>query len=756
MITRDPITGTVKSDALTIPFEVYRGRCLLCHPLPPSSFAPTTANDSVPVAEVQAPQEIGRAAAAAAAAAGLAQQEVATSDKDVEMEGCYIVDARLETEEDQDKVVVGEVVIGGSDDATADPYQLQSNDGGDNDDERKADKTNDVGSRHHHLRGDVSEPSRPSFSSAIEAEGIEEEDDNCNIPSSGKRKRGGPNSSAIESGRGNMSVDGSDGDDDGSDGDDDSDATDYRKLAEFSPEKPNLVGENHSKPSEEYIETGITTGACKEKRKRKKRDGGPFVSDGNSDRGRKRHQSKNQTQASSQSKTSQSVKSQQERGKAAAPSAQERKLKAAIVELSKEKKRKTAAVRSLKILLKQCKAAGSLEKEADVAQKIVSLGGVEAVLAAMNVFFGCSEVLMLGCEILQYICYYDNEVVERHNVHRIVRVALGYKSSDVRVVQSSIAALQTCVGVTSKIDREIISGGCLDQVVKLMEEHANVPDIQLNACLFLQDLTAEADPASITNVLRSGALDSVIRAIKHTKKSDIILAGLAAIGNMPQEELVDSDASLQTFESLKSFLHSSMDPVKGDPVVIAQCCGLLNNLSVETSRINLAIVEAGFIKKTTDVLEAFDKDEHVQSSGCMLLRALAHGHNGGRSDEIVRDGGLERISYCLSAFMDNVTVLASALGALRNINHPEDHSCTIVDTVDKIFRAMENQPEEQEIQEDCCELLWQYMAFSSALEKIKEEEALLTDAADKFPQSCGPIVAIILPMLYSKDNSFSV
>lgn len=733
MITRDPITGTVKSDALTIPFEVYRGRCLLCYPLPPSSFAPTATNDSVPVAEVQAPQETAQAAAAAA---GFGQQE--GSDSEREMEG-YIVEARPETEEDQD-IVVGEVVIGGNDDATSGPYQLQSI-GGDNNDE--------LSSRHQHLREDVSGPSRPWFSSAIEAEGSEEEGDS-NVANSGKRKRGGPNSNGA-----------------GRDVNVASAATavggNGATATAAATDKPKKRGrgrpkgsKNKPKPTEEYTEASPTEGASKEKRKRKKRDGGPFVTDGNNDRGSKRHRLKNQTQTSSESNTSKSIsQSQRNGGKSAPPSAKEQKLKAAIVELSKEKKRKTAAVRSLKILLKQCKAAGSLEKEADVANQIVALGGVEAILENMKVLFGTSEVLVLGCEILQYVCYFDNAAVEHHNIHRFIRLALD-KSSDVRVVQSSIGALQTCVGVSKDIDQEIISGGCLDQVVKSMEEHSNVPEIQLNACLFLQDLTAEADPASITNVLRSGALDSVIRAVKHTKKSDIILAGLAAIGNMPQEELVDPDASLQTFESLKSFLHSSMDPINGDPVVVAQCCGLLNNLSVETSRINAAIVQAGFGKKTIDILEAFDKDESVQSSGCMLLRALAHGSKSGRSDEIVRDGGLERISHCLGAFIDSANVLTAALGALRNMNYPEDHSCSIVDTVDKIFRAMENHPEEQEIQEDGCELLWQYMACSSVLGKIKEEEALLTDAADNFPESCGPVVAIMLPMLYSKDNSFLV
>jgi len=784
MITRDNITGTVRSDALTIPFEVYRGRCLLCSPLPPESFGPTTPNnrnrnneatvgnggaDESAQDPAQDEEEHHASAAAAAAPEDPVQQERSAAIANREGGG-YTVDARPETNDDGDKDVVGEVVIGGSREAIDGPYSLQLMEGalaasGANVRKKPANNAEEnstieetTGYRNRHLRGDT-DPSQPTFSSAIAAEASDEEDGDSTLPTSGKRKRGDPNSHKPGPDNG---IGGDEDDGDGYDGDDSTDSGD-RKPPAHSTVTENQLASSDENDAEESTGAGTTnndfgtsSALGGEKQKRMRRDDGPFITGTENGRKGKRRSPKSNSPAASESATSSNNHKQKE-SQNTAGSAPAQKLEGAITELSNGKRPTKVAVRSLKILLKQCKAAGSSENEAKVAKQIVKLRGVEAILAAMQGFRRSSEILMLGCEILQYICYYDNEAVGRNGIHRCIHIALCAKPDDVRVVQSSIGALQTCAGVAHEIDREIVSGGCLDQVVRSMEEHANVPEIQLNACLFLQDLAAEADPEIITNVLRSGALDSAIRAIKHTKKTDIILAGLAAIGNMPQEELVDSLASLQTFESLKSFLHSSMNPTTGDPAVVAQCCGLLNNLSVETSRINLAVVEAGFIKKTTVAMEAFDNNEDVQCSGCMLLRSLAHGRRTGRSDEIVRDGGLERVFYCLSAYSDNATVLAAALGALRNIEHPEEHGCDIVDTVDRIVKVMENHPDDEEIQEDCCELLRQYMASPGVVKKVEEAQALMAHAADKFPDSCAEIVKSILPILEPpKKNSFSV
>jgi len=90
MITRDDATGTVRSDALTIPLEVYRGRCLLCHPLPPESF------ESAAQPAGSRPSEYAHATAEAAAAAAAPEDQVpqgglaATADGEG---GSYIVPA---------------------------------------------------------------------------------------------------------------------------------------------------------------------------------------------------------------------------------------------------------------------------------------------------------------------------------------------------------------------------------------------------------------------------------------------------------------------------------------------------------------------------------------------------------------------------------------------------------------------------------------------------------------------------------------
>ena len=472
MITRDDVTGTVRSDALTIPLEVYRGRCLLCHPLPPESFENAAQENGEVHKEPAGSQSSGHAhvtaEASAAAPEDQVQQEGLASTADREG-GSYIVDARPETDGDGDKDIVGPSPGAKATRKAANNAKESSG----------AAKT--TSHRNQHLRDGDSTPAN-----------------------SGKRKRGG-------------------------------------------------------------------------------------------------------RAAASESATSTSKKRKQSSGPA-------QKLKSVIAELSDEKRPTKVAVRSLKTLLKQCKIAGSSEDEAKVAKQIIELGGVEAILAAMQAPYlrTSYEILILSCEVFRCVCYYDKTTVSRHNIHRGIYAALCAKSlktlcqtsNDVRVVQSSIGALQTCVGSTPEIDREIVSGGCLDQVVRSMEEHANVPEIQLNACLFFQDLAAEADPDMITN------------------------------------------------------------------------------------------------------------------------------------------GALGRIRYCLCAHHDNAAVLTAALGALRNIQHPDD---TIVETVDRIVKAMEKHLDDEEIQENCCELLRQYTAFHpSAAQKVEEAQALLAHVADKFHDTCGVIIEDLL------------
>ena len=432
-------------------------------------------------------------------------------------DGGLLVDARLETDGDGNKDIVGEVVIGGGGEAgISGPYQLQVIGGalapspGAKVTRKPANNANESSgaakttSRNQHSRGKSTDPSQASFSGAIAAEASEEEDGDSTL-ASGKRKRGG-------------------------------------------------------------------------------------------------------RAAASESATSTSKKRKQSSNKTAAGSATAQKPKSAITELSDEKRQTKVAVRSLKILLKQCTTAGSSEDEAKVAKQIIELGGVEAILAAMQApsLRTSYEVLTLSCELFQYLCYYEKTTVSRHNIHRDIYAALCAKPLKyVRlVVQSSIGALQACVGSTPEIDREIVSGGCLDQVVRSMEEHANVPDIQLNACLFLQDLAAEADPDMITN------------------------------------------------------------------------------------------------------------------------------------------GGLDRIRHCLSAHRGNAAVLTAALGALRNIQHPDD---TIVETVDRIVKVMEKHLDDEEIQENCCELLRQYTAFHpNAVKKVEEAQPILAHVADIFRDTCGVIIEDLL------------
>ena len=73
-----------------------------------------------------------------------------------------------------------------------------------------------------------------------------------------------------------------------------------------------------------------------------------------------------------------------------------------------------------------------------------------------------------------------------------------------------------------------------------------------------------------------------------------------------------------------------------------------------------------------------------------------------RANQVVEAGGIEAIVYCLDTFSDDAEVVAAALGALRNINHPANHSCSVSDVIDHILKALENHNGEEEVQEHGC------------------------------------------------------
>jgi len=471
-----------------------------------------------------------------------------------------------------------------------------------------------------------------------------------------------------------------------------------------------------------------------------------------------------------------------------APTSEE-KIKAAISELSGESCKVKSQVRCLKRLLSLCRTAGTPEKEDQIVSRIVRLRGVEAILSLMK--SSSCEVLRYCCETLLYVCYYDTDITMQLRVHDVMKNTLVAYPNDATLVQVLIGVLQQCADNDSAIDSELIAGGCLDQVIFAATSNRSMPKIQLNSCLFLQDLTSElTDRTDVKRVLKSGALDCAMQAVKRNWKNDaIVLAGLATITNIFQEE-VDSRSNRHAFEGLKSILLNRIMKPSMSASVVAQCLSVLCNISIEGVGVNKLIVESGFIARTTAMMGAFRESLEVQRNGCVLnwpsslpmlwaclsefipisliwpsnqslpipfsllpilfiihirclfLRSIAHGKRKVRATDVVEGGGIEAIVYCLDAHCDNAEVVAAALGALRNINHPADHSCTVSSVVDHILKALQMHNNDQEIASHCCQLFLQYIQFPLVAKKLKAKKCsnLLKKAAREHPDSCRQAV----------------
>ena len=208
-------------------------------------------------------------------------------------------------------------------------------------------------------------------------------------------------------------------------------------------------------------------------------------------------------------------------------------------------------------------------------------------------------------------------------VHDVMKDALIAYPNNPTLVQVVMGVLQQCADNDFAIDRDIIAGGCLDQAVLATTSHRSMPKIQLNFCLFLQDLTSELRHRSdMTKLLQCQPLDCLMQAIKKNFKDDaIVLAGLASITNIFQEE-VDPRYNRQAFLGLKSTLLKIMKSSRSASVV-AQSLALLCSVSRESGGVNILIVESGFIARAKTLMKAFCESAEVQRNGCVLC-AIGH------------------------------------------------------------------------------------------------------------------------------------
>ena len=291
-------------------------------------------------------------------------------------------------------------------------------------------------------------------------------------------------------------------------------------------------------------------------------------------------------------------------------------IRAALSELTGESIKAGSQLRCLKRIFSFFRTAGSPEKEEVIVSRFVKLQGVEAILSLMK--SGSCEAVRYCGEVLLYVCYYDVDITMQLRVHDVMKDALIAYPNNPTLVQVVVGVLQQCADNDFAIDRDIIAGGCLDQAVLAATSHRCMPSIQLNFCLFLQDLTSELRHRSdMENLLRHQPLDCLMQAIQKNFKDDaIVLAGLASITNIFQEE-VDPRYNRQAFQGLKNTLLKIMKSSRSASVV-AQSLAILCSVSRERGGINKLIVESGFIARVKTLMKAFCECAEVQRNGYVL------------------------------------------------------------------------------------------------------------------------------------------
>jgi hypothetical protein len=169
-------------------------------------------------------------------------------------------------------------------------------------------------------------------------------------------------------------------------------------------------------------------------------------------------------------------------------------------------------------------------------------------------------------------------------------------------------------------------------------------------------------------------------------------------------------------------------------------CSAIQNLSCNEDN-EVAIAETGGIAAIVSAMDLYHDNVKLQHKACAALRNLAASNNDNRT-RIRKDGGVASIVSAMRRHDDQKHVQEVACSALGNLclqNEENRVAIAAAGAVPRIVLALMTHSDVAGVQEKGCRALYNLSVSPENVRTIREEEpeAVLWDAASKFPNECG-------------------
>ena len=172
-------------------------------------------------------------------------------------------------------------------------------------------------------------------------------------------------------------------------------------------------------------------------------------------------------------------------------------------------------------------------------KKVANLGGIEAILKAMNEHAAHAKVQETACEALDNLSFNDDNAVKIRNLGGIEALLKAMKDhpAEANVQEKACEALKSLIILNDDNKVTIANLGGVQALLKAMKDHPSKANVQEKACMALTSLAYDDDIKA--RIKREGGEEQARRVKAAAKTYDTRKAGQELLDTLADKD--DSD-----------------------------------------------------------------------------------------------------------------------------------------------------------------------------------------------------------------------
>mmetsp|Transcript_85481 Transcript_85481/g.169620 ORF Transcript_85481/g.169620 Transcript_85481/m.169620 type:complete len:438 (+) Transcript_85481:81-1394(+) len=312
---------------------------------------------------------------------------------------------------------------------------------------------------------------------------------------------------------------------------------------------------------------------------------------------------------------------------------------------------------------KGCKALFELASNSEIQGKLGFLGGIEAVVRAMEAHGKVTELLVMGTSALNRMC-------ERHesNTQRLVSVggirvmaeAMKRHRLCQNLQEAGCRAMKNAAACNAECQLKVSSIGGIEAVLAAMTAHTESAAVQEAGCQALKELAVHNGHIQ-DQIVSNGGIQVVLRAMEmHGQLISIQVWGCGVLRNITacnadHQEGVISRGGIQTVLDAMSTHLESVD-VQWAGCWALFCIAVHNPVAAEE------VVAYGTVQSAIRAMQHHRREPRVQEAGCWVLKELAK-HIA--RDDVQLAAAVHAVTKAMEKNPSSVPVQTAVSGALR-------------------------------------------------------------------------------------------